>query len=90
MKVTYFIPFLQVLHGEHYLELYRPLQANATLKSNAVVADVLDKKSGAVIIINITTTDEKGRTMNVMLCLLMYVSTVCILRIFNEGFQLNI
>ena len=50
----------KALHGEQYLELYRPLQANATLKSNIVVADVLDKKSGALIIINITTSDEKG------------------------------
>ena len=52
--------YIQALHGEQYLELYRPLQPNATLKSDIVVADVLDKKSGALIIVNITTSDEKG------------------------------
>ncbi|CAB4035610.1 peroxisomal multifunctional enzyme type 2-like [Paramuricea clavata] len=60
ISVASHLSCLQVLHGEQYLELYRPLQPNATLKSNIVVADVLDKKSGALIIVNITTSDEKG------------------------------
>lgn len=68
---------LQALHGEQYLELYRPLQPNATLKSNIVVADVLDKKSGALIIVNITTSDEKGN--NVCCTLSLLVSNILLL-----------
>jgi len=42
----------QVLHGEQYTELYKPLAAHDSLVSSAYVADVLDKGSGAVIICN--------------------------------------
>ena len=42
----------QVLHGEQYTELYRPLAARDTLISTGYIADILDKGSGAVIITN--------------------------------------
>jgi (3R)-3-hydroxyacyl-CoA dehydrogenase / 3a,7a,12a-trihydroxy-5b-cholest-24-enoyl-CoA hydratase / enoyl-CoA hydratase 2 len=45
---------LQVLHGEQYIELYRPLAPSDTLVSVATVADVLDKGSGALIIYDST------------------------------------
>lgn len=49
------IDFTQVLHGEQYLELYKPLPTSGTLTSEATVADVLDKGSGAVILLDVNT-----------------------------------
>ncbi|TMS03308.1 Peroxisomal multifunctional enzyme type 2 [Larimichthys crocea] len=45
----------QVLHGEQYLELYRPLPTSGKLTSEATIADVLDKGSGAVILLDVNT-----------------------------------
>ncbi|CAL8330718.1 unnamed protein product [Arctogadus glacialis] len=45
----------QILHGEHYLKCYQPLPTSGTLISKATVLDILDKGSGAVIIINVST-----------------------------------
>uniref|UniRef100_A0A665TRS3 Hydroxysteroid (17-beta) dehydrogenase 4 n=1 Tax=Echeneis naucrates TaxID=173247 RepID=A0A665TRS3_ECHNA len=49
------IDFTQVLHGEQYLELYKPLPTSGELTSQATIADVLDKGSGAVIILDVNT-----------------------------------
>ncbi|TKS78269.1 Peroxisomal multifunctional enzyme type 2 [Collichthys lucidus] len=49
------IDFTQVLHGEQYLELYRPLPTSGELTSEATIADVLDKGSGAVILLDVNT-----------------------------------
>ncbi|CAN9513079.1 unnamed protein product [Ophioblennius macclurei] len=49
------IDFTQVLHGEQYLELYKPLPTSGALKSEAIVADVLDKGSGAIILLDVNT-----------------------------------
>jgi len=43
---------LQMLHGEQYLELFAPLPTSGVLTSKATVVDVLDKGSGANLIIN--------------------------------------
>uniref|UniRef100_A0A8C3VRH3 Peroxisomal multifunctional enzyme type 2 n=1 Tax=Catagonus wagneri TaxID=51154 RepID=A0A8C3VRH3_9CETA len=43
----------KVLHGEHYLELYKPLPKAGNLKCETAVADVLDKGSGLVILIDV-------------------------------------
>lgn len=51
------IDFTQVLHGEQYLELYKPLPTSGTLTSRPTVADVLDKGSGAVILLDVNTYD---------------------------------
>uniref|UniRef100_A0A3P8WVW1 Hydroxysteroid (17-beta) dehydrogenase 4 n=1 Tax=Cynoglossus semilaevis TaxID=244447 RepID=A0A3P8WVW1_CYNSE len=45
----------KVLHGEQYLELYKPLQTSGTVTSEATVADILDKGTGAVIVLDIHT-----------------------------------
>ncbi|KAJ8285261.1 hypothetical protein GJAV_G00024770 [Gymnothorax javanicus] len=45
----------QLLHGEQYLELYKPLPTSGTLTSKATIADVLDKGSGAVILMDVHT-----------------------------------
>ncbi|XP_023692504.1 peroxisomal multifunctional enzyme type 2 [Paramormyrops kingsleyae] len=49
------IDLTQLLHGEQYLELYRPLPISGTLTSRSTVADVLDKGSGAVILLDVHT-----------------------------------
>ncbi|XP_054895717.1 peroxisomal multifunctional enzyme type 2 [Poeciliopsis prolifica] len=49
------IDFTQVLHGEQYLELYKPLPTSGTLTSESTVADILDKGSGAVILLDVNT-----------------------------------
>ncbi|XP_043966291.1 peroxisomal multifunctional enzyme type 2 [Gambusia affinis] len=49
------IDFTQVLHGEQYLELYKPLPTSGTLTSETTVADILDKGSGAVILLDVNT-----------------------------------
>ncbi|KAL7885071.1 hypothetical protein AOLI_G00078410 [Acnodon oligacanthus] len=45
----------RLLHGEQYLELYKPLPTSGTLTSKASVADILDKGSGAVILLDVHT-----------------------------------
>jgi len=50
----------KILHGEHYLELYKPFSANGTLDLRSKLVDVLDKGSGATIIVNVELYDEKN------------------------------
>ncbi|KAM5169246.1 peroxisomal multifunctional enzyme type 2 [Callospermophilus lateralis] len=53
------INFAKVLHGEQYLELYKPLPRSGKLKCEAVVADVLDKGSGVVILMDVYSYSGK-------------------------------
>lgn len=53
------IDFSKVLHGEQYLELYKPLPRSGKLKCEAVVADVLDKGSGVVILMDVYSYSGK-------------------------------
>ncbi|XP_061881528.1 peroxisomal multifunctional enzyme type 2 [Entelurus aequoreus] len=49
------IDFTQVLHGEQYLELYKTFPTSGSLTSQASIADVLDKGSGALILLDVNT-----------------------------------
>ncbi|XP_007536946.1 peroxisomal multifunctional enzyme type 2 [Erinaceus europaeus] len=53
------VNFAKVLHGEQYLELYKPLPRAGKLRCEAVVADILDKGSGLVILMDVYTYSEK-------------------------------
>ncbi|KAJ8304649.1 hypothetical protein KUTeg_018232 [Tegillarca granosa] len=50
----------KILHGEQYVEIYKPLKTAGKLTSHVRISDVLDKGSGAFIIQDIETFDEQG------------------------------
>jgi len=58
----------QMLHGEQYLRLTRPLPTSATLTHRATVRDIYDKGKGAVVITETESFDEAGELLmtNVM------------------------
>ncbi|KAL1773429.1 peroxisomal multifunctional enzyme type 2 [Sigmodon hispidus] len=53
------INLAKVLHGEQYLELYKPLPRSGELKCETVIADILDKGSGIVIVMDVNTYSGK-------------------------------
>ncbi|KAH0501442.1 Peroxisomal multifunctional enzyme type 2, partial [Microtus ochrogaster] len=53
------IEFSKVLHGEQYLELYKPLPRSGELRCETVVADILDKGSGVVIVMDVHSYSGK-------------------------------
>ncbi|XP_071487807.1 peroxisomal multifunctional enzyme type 2-like [Diadema antillarum] len=59
------IDVTKILHGEQYLEILKPLATAGTLKNQAEVVDILDKKSGALIIINVNSYDERDELVMV-------------------------
>ncbi|CAF1506962.1 unnamed protein product [Adineta steineri] len=52
------IDLTRVLHGEQYIELYKPLPTSGTMTLKGKIVDVLDKGSGAVIIYDVEMFDE--------------------------------
>nr|XP_020006792.1 peroxisomal multifunctional enzyme type 2 [Castor canadensis] len=53
------VNFVKLLHGEHYLELYKPLPREGKFKCEASIADVLDKGSGLVILLDVYSYSGK-------------------------------
>ncbi|CAH2296147.1 peroxisomal multifunctional enzyme type 2 isoform X1 [Pelobates cultripes] len=53
------IDFTRVLHGEQYLEVYKPIPTSGEMTSVSTVADVLDKGSGAIILLDVHTYSGK-------------------------------
>jgi len=49
----------KLLHGEQYLEIYKPFSPNAVLELKTKLVDVLDKGTGATLVINVELFDEK-------------------------------
>lgn len=54
------VDLTNILHGEQYLEIYAPLPTDGTLTTRGKVIEVLDKKSGAVVITQCDTFDANG------------------------------
>lgn len=50
----------QLLHGEQYLELLRPLPTDGKLLTRGTVIDMMDKKSGAVVVTLCESFTESG------------------------------
>jgi (3R)-3-hydroxyacyl-CoA dehydrogenase / 3a,7a,12a-trihydroxy-5b-cholest-24-enoyl-CoA hydratase / enoyl-CoA hydratase 2 len=51
----------QVLHGEQYLEVLDDLGTSGTLITKGVVVDVMDKKSGALLVTECNSYDPSGK-----------------------------
>ncbi len=54
-----------LLHGEQSLTLHRPLPTEATVTHRARIADIYDKGSAALVLLDVTSTDEAGQTLAV-------------------------
>jgi len=51
---------MNLLHGEQYLEVKRPIPIEATVTNSAHISQIYDKRSGALVIIDIHSADENG------------------------------
>ena len=54
---------MMLLHGEHYLEIKRPLPPKSALHHHAQIVDVFDKGKGALLIIEVRTAGYDGRDL---------------------------
>lgn len=48
--LTFFFKLLKILHGEQYLEIVDTLPVEGSLFTKSKVVEVIDKKSGAVVV----------------------------------------
>ncbi|XP_074137625.1 peroxisomal multifunctional enzyme type 2 [Sminthopsis crassicaudata] len=53
------IDFARILHGEQYLELYKPLPRTGQLTNEPIIVDILDKGSGLVILLDVYSYSGK-------------------------------
>jgi len=54
------VDFTQILHGEQYVELLRPIPPDSEFTLKTEVIDVLDKISGCLYVIKVTGEDDQG------------------------------
>ena len=54
---------MMLLHGEHYLEIKRPLPPKASLHHHAQITEVYDKGKGALLIVEVRTATQDGRDL---------------------------
>jgi acyl dehydratase len=52
-----------LLHGEHEVEIHRPIPVRATVTNRAQVADVYDKRKAAVVVVQAETYDQSGQLL---------------------------
>ncbi len=51
---------MMLVHGEQQLEVAKPLPRAATVESTFTVADILDKGSGLLLVVDVASRDEDG------------------------------
>jgi hypothetical protein len=51
VKNTVLLLCCQILHGEHYLEVLRPIGTEGTLEVHCKMVDMLDKGSGTTVLV---------------------------------------
>ncbi|MCY3779635.1 MAG: MaoC/PaaZ C-terminal domain-containing protein [Chloroflexi bacterium] len=51
---------MMMVHGEQHLDVFKPLPRAATVESAFTIADIYDKGSGLLLIVEVTSTDEGG------------------------------
>jgi 3-hydroxyacyl-CoA dehydrogenase/3a,7a,12a-trihydroxy-5b-cholest-24-enoyl-CoA hydratase len=55
--------FMNLLHGEQFLELKRPIPVEATVTNTAHISQIYDKGSGALLLVDVHSVDEKGEEL---------------------------
>nr|AZL94356.1 hydroxysteroid 17-beta dehydrogenase 4 [Nephromyces sp. MMRI]AZL94358.1 hydroxysteroid 17-beta dehydrogenase 4 [Nephromyces sp. MMRI] len=53
---------MRLLHGEQKITIHKPLPANATVEQTAFIKSVSDKKSGALVVLEIATYDAEDHS----------------------------
>lgn len=51
---------LMLVHGDHDMKFYKPIRPGDTVTCRAKVKSIEDKGSGEILVINVTSTDDKG------------------------------
>ncbi|XP_022106324.1 peroxisomal multifunctional enzyme type 2-like isoform X2 [Acanthaster planci] len=52
------IDITKILHGEQFLEVYQPIPTSGTLSAESEIVDILDKRSGALIVVESKAYDQ--------------------------------